>query len=166
MNLTENIQEGYRNRLSKTALEFDNCKQQLFTRTMCLPARLWGQIARTPFNCTIKSQIFSAWWVTTILYSYGPTLYEPFYNDIVVGKLNDDSKSSNFSDVINLLMSHFWWELDVKEVQLWVQSINRRHTFRFEKDWKIVMEMFAFLSKLVVLRCFFVVCWIQERLLP
>ena len=36
MNLTENIQEGYRNRLSKTALEFDNCKQQLFTRTMCL----------------------------------------------------------------------------------------------------------------------------------
>ena len=25
---------------SKTALEFDNCKKQLFTRTMCLPARL------------------------------------------------------------------------------------------------------------------------------
>ena len=46
-------QEGYRNRLSKTALEFENCKKQLFTLTMCVPARLWGQIARTPSNCTI-----------------------------------------------------------------------------------------------------------------
>ena len=49
MNLTENIQKGYRNRLSKTALEFQklllnskNCKQQLFTRTMCLPACSWA----------------------------------------------------------------------------------------------------------------------------
>ena len=33
-------------------LEFDNCKQQLFTLTMCLPACLWAQIARTPFNYT------------------------------------------------------------------------------------------------------------------
>ena len=31
MNSTENIQEGYRNGLSKTALELKNCKQQLFT---------------------------------------------------------------------------------------------------------------------------------------
>ena len=46
-------QEGYRNRLSKTALEFENCKKQLFTLTMCVPARLWRQIARTPSNCTI-----------------------------------------------------------------------------------------------------------------
>ena len=44
MSLTENIQEGYRNRFSKTALEFENCKQQLFMLTMCLPACLWGQI--------------------------------------------------------------------------------------------------------------------------
>ena len=29
MNLTENIQECYRNGLSKTALEFENYKQQL-----------------------------------------------------------------------------------------------------------------------------------------
>ena len=27
MNLTENIREGYRNGLSKSALEFENCKQ-------------------------------------------------------------------------------------------------------------------------------------------
>ena len=59
-NLTENIQEGYRNRLSKTALEFKNCKQQLFTLTMCLPARLWGQIARTPFNCSIRARTLLA----------------------------------------------------------------------------------------------------------
>ena len=31
MNSTENIQEGYRNGLSKTALELKNCKQQLCT---------------------------------------------------------------------------------------------------------------------------------------
>ena len=31
MNSTENIQKGYRNGLSKTAVEFKNCKQQLFT---------------------------------------------------------------------------------------------------------------------------------------
>ena len=31
MNSTENIQEGYRNGLSKTALELKICKQQLFT---------------------------------------------------------------------------------------------------------------------------------------
>ena len=37
MNSTENIQRGYRNGLSKTALEFENCKQQLFTLTICLP---------------------------------------------------------------------------------------------------------------------------------
>ena len=47
MNLTENIQEGYRNGFSKTALELKNCKQQLFTLTMCLPACLWAQIAGT-----------------------------------------------------------------------------------------------------------------------
>ena len=52
MNSKENIQEGYRNGLSKTALELKNCKQQLFTLTMCLPACLWAQIARTPFNYT------------------------------------------------------------------------------------------------------------------
>ena len=41
-------------------LEFDNCKQQLFTRTMCLPACLWGQIARTPFNYTITARTLLA----------------------------------------------------------------------------------------------------------
>ena len=40
MNSAENIQEGYGNGLSNMALEFENCKQQLFTLTMCLPARL------------------------------------------------------------------------------------------------------------------------------
>ena len=56
MNSTENIQEGYRNGLSKTAVEFKNCKQQTFTLTMCLPACLWTQIAKTPFNYTITAQ--------------------------------------------------------------------------------------------------------------
>ena len=55
MNSTENIQEGYRNGLSKTALAFEICKQQLFTLTMCLPACLWAQIARTPFDYTITA---------------------------------------------------------------------------------------------------------------
>ena len=55
MNSTENIQ-GYRNGLSKTALELKNCKQQLFTLTMCLPVWLWAQIAKTPFNYTITAQ--------------------------------------------------------------------------------------------------------------
>ena len=50
MNSTENIQKGYRNRLWKTAVEFENCKQQSFTLTMCLSACLWAQIAKTLFN--------------------------------------------------------------------------------------------------------------------
>ena len=60
MNSTENIQKGYRNGLSKTAVEFKNCKQQLFTLTMCLPACLWAQIAKTPFNYTITAQTLLA----------------------------------------------------------------------------------------------------------
>ena len=60
MNLTENIQEGYRNRLSKTALEFENCKQKLFTLTICIPACLWALIARTPFNYTITARTLLA----------------------------------------------------------------------------------------------------------
>ena len=36
--------------LSKTAVEFENCKQQSFTLTMCLSACLWAQIAKTLFN--------------------------------------------------------------------------------------------------------------------
>ena len=60
MNSTEIIQEGYRNGLSKTAPEFKNCKQQLFTLTMCLPACLWAQIAKTPFNYTITAQTLLA----------------------------------------------------------------------------------------------------------
>ena len=47
MNLTE---------ISRTALEFENCKQQLITLTMCLPACLCAQIARTPFNYTITAR--------------------------------------------------------------------------------------------------------------
>ena len=53
---TENIQEGYRDRLSKTGLDFENCTQQLFTLTMCLSACLWAQIARTLFNYTITAR--------------------------------------------------------------------------------------------------------------
>ena len=60
MNSTENIQEGYRNGLSKTGPEFKNCEQQLFTLTMCLPACLWAQIAKTPFNYTITAQTLLA----------------------------------------------------------------------------------------------------------
>ena len=60
MNSTENIQKGYRNGLSKTAVEFKNCKQQLFTLTTCLPACLWAQIAKTPFNYTITAQTLLA----------------------------------------------------------------------------------------------------------
>ena len=56
MNSTENIHVGYRNGLSKTVLEFKNCKQQLFTLTMCLPACLWTQIAKTLFNYAITAQ--------------------------------------------------------------------------------------------------------------
>ena len=60
MNSKENIHEGYRNGLSKTALELKNCKQQLFTLTTCLPACLWAQIAKTPFNYTITAQTLLA----------------------------------------------------------------------------------------------------------
>ena len=60
INSTENIQEGYRNGLSKTALEFKNCKQQLLTLTMCLPACLWAQVAKTPFNYAIAAQTLLA----------------------------------------------------------------------------------------------------------
>ena len=65
MNSTENIQEGYRNGLSKTALGLKNCKQQLFTLIMCLPACLWAQIAKTLFNYTITAPTLLAkmWWL-------------------------------------------------------------------------------------------------------
>ena len=55
MNSRENVQEGYRNRLSKTALEFENCKQQLSALIMCFIACLWAQIARIIFNYTITA---------------------------------------------------------------------------------------------------------------
>ena len=60
VNSTENIHEGYRNGLSKTVLEFKNCKQQLFTLTMCFPACLWTQIAKTPFHYAITAQTLLA----------------------------------------------------------------------------------------------------------
>ena len=60
MNSTENIQEGYRNGPLFTAFGLNNCKQQLFTLTMCLPACLWAQIAKTPFNYTITAQTLLA----------------------------------------------------------------------------------------------------------
>ena len=56
INSTENIQEGYRKGLSKTALEFKNCKQQLFTLTMRLAACLWAQILARPRLIT-RSQL-------------------------------------------------------------------------------------------------------------
>ena len=55
----ENIQ-GYKNGLSKMALEFKNCQQKLFTLTMYLPAYLWAQIAKIPFNYTITAQTLLA----------------------------------------------------------------------------------------------------------
>ena len=64
MNSTENIHVGYRNGLSKTVLEFKNCKQQLFTLTMCLPACLWTQIAKTPFNYAITAQTCKTRWLS------------------------------------------------------------------------------------------------------
>ena len=57
MNSTENIQEGYRYGLSKTALEFENCTLELFTLTMYLPACLWAQIARTPLTITARTPL-------------------------------------------------------------------------------------------------------------
>ena len=60
INSTENIQEGYRNGLSKTALEFKNCKQQLFRLTMRLAACLSSNIGKTPFNYTITAQTLLA----------------------------------------------------------------------------------------------------------
>ena len=42
------------------SVEFKNCKKQLFTLTMCLPACLWAQIAKTPFNYTITAQTLLA----------------------------------------------------------------------------------------------------------
>ena len=50
------IQQKIFNGLSKTALELKKWKQQLFTLTMWLPACLWAQIVKTPFNYTITSQ--------------------------------------------------------------------------------------------------------------
>ena len=44
----------------KLLLEFENCKQQLFKLTMRLPACLWAQIARTPFNYTITARTLLA----------------------------------------------------------------------------------------------------------
>ena len=60
MNSTENIQKGYSNGVSNTALEFKNHKQQLFTRTMCLSACLWAKIAQPSFNYTITTQTLLA----------------------------------------------------------------------------------------------------------
>ena len=60
MNSTENIQKGYSNGVSNTALEFKNYKQQLFTRTMCLSACLWAKIAKPSFNYTITTQTLLA----------------------------------------------------------------------------------------------------------
>ena len=45
---------------SKTALEFENCKEELFTLTMCLPTYLWAHIARNPFNYTITAQTLNS----------------------------------------------------------------------------------------------------------
>ena len=56
MKSARNIKEGYRFGLSKTALEIESCKQQLFTLKRCLSACLWGQIVRISFNYTITTQ--------------------------------------------------------------------------------------------------------------
>ena len=57
MNSTENIQEDYRNGLSKTAPKNVNNNYLLY---MCLPACLWAQIAKIPFNYTITAQALLA----------------------------------------------------------------------------------------------------------
>ena len=54
------IQQKLSRKVTKTAPEFKNCKQQLFALTMCLPACLWAQIAKTPFNYTITAQTLLA----------------------------------------------------------------------------------------------------------
>ena len=66
MNSTENIQEGSRNGLSKTALGFENCKQQLFTLTMCLPACLRAQNCQDPVWLHDDSSGASCkmWWLS------------------------------------------------------------------------------------------------------
>ena len=46
----------YPGRLQKRTLENGSCTQQIFTLTMCLPACLWAQIARTLFNYTITAR--------------------------------------------------------------------------------------------------------------
>ena len=54
---------------SKTALEFENCKEELFTLTMCLPTYLWAHIARNPFNYTITAQTLNSckiWWLSIL----------------------------------------------------------------------------------------------------
>ena len=53
MNLTENIQEGYRNRLSKTALKFDNSGREIApntganaTKFFTLATKFWKLVAK------------------------------------------------------------------------------------------------------------------------
>ena len=50
----------YPGRLQKRTLKNGSCTQQLFTLTMCLPACLWAQIARTLFNYTITARTLLA----------------------------------------------------------------------------------------------------------
>ena len=56
------IQQKISSKITQTDSQkrLPNCKQQLFTLTMCLPACLWAQIAKTPFNYTITAQTLLA----------------------------------------------------------------------------------------------------------
>ena len=56
------IQQKISSKITQTDSQkrLPNCKQQLFTLTMCLPACLWAQIAKIPFNYTITAQTLLA----------------------------------------------------------------------------------------------------------
>ena len=63
---SETVPQWIQQKISRKITETDsqkrlqNCKQQLFTLTMCLPACLWAQIAKIPFNYTITAQTLLA----------------------------------------------------------------------------------------------------------
>ena len=76
----------------------------------CTVARSYGRTVVQSYGRTTKFFRLDGLLLFCIvmgLRSASSAIMETFYNDIVVGELNDDSESSNFSDVINLLMSHF-----------------------------------------------------------
>ena len=62
--------------LINNAIAFENCKQQLFTLTMCLPACLWAQITRGSYDQGSYNQGFLRSGVLTIRGSYNQGLLQ------------------------------------------------------------------------------------------